>query len=64
MPKVDERPPVWIGHMFLAATDVGLALQSGRLREGVHTSAHSHKRTCTDPAQGKKEPPGHYSPGV
>ena len=22
MPKVDERPPVWIGHMFLAATDV------------------------------------------
>ena len=22
MPKIDERPPVWIGHMFLAATDV------------------------------------------
>ncbi len=22
MPKVDQRPPVWIGHMFLAATDV------------------------------------------
>ena len=23
MPKVDERPPVWIGHMLLATTDVG-----------------------------------------
>ncbi len=23
MSKVDERPPVWIGHMFLTATDVG-----------------------------------------
>ena len=22
MPKIDERPPVWIGHMFLATTDV------------------------------------------
>ena len=22
MPKVDERPPVWFGHMFLAAADV------------------------------------------
>ncbi len=22
MPKIDERPPVWIGHMFLTATDV------------------------------------------
>jgi catechol 2,3-dioxygenase-like lactoylglutathione lyase family enzyme len=22
MPKVDERPPVWIGHIFLAAIDV------------------------------------------
>ena len=22
MPKADERPPVWIGHMFLAATDI------------------------------------------
>ena len=22
MPKVDQRPPVWIGHMFLATTDV------------------------------------------
>ncbi len=22
MPNIDERPPVWIGHMFLATTDV------------------------------------------
>ncbi len=22
MPKVDQRPPVWIGHMFLATTDL------------------------------------------
>ena len=22
MPKVDQRPPIWIGHMFLATTDL------------------------------------------
>ena len=22
MPKVDQRPPVWIGHMFLPTTDL------------------------------------------
>jgi catechol 2,3-dioxygenase-like lactoylglutathione lyase family enzyme len=22
MPKIDERPPIWIGHMSIAATDI------------------------------------------
>jgi len=22
MPKTDERPPIWIGHMSIAATDI------------------------------------------